>query len=186
MIGLLGCIKSCASNSLNDEYQPEILGSPNLERTERTKGRRNPRIFWGVSFSELDYIFIYNVLQSYFSKYHLFISWNVCRQQQLLQVLFQQQQRVTLLPLVHLGLVQEKRKGHWCWMTPSKGQHMIYKQAQNMHWDSNLLAPFVCFTVAVWTEKQFIPLLPHPRPGVPWVSKNLQEYFTYKTVEVLR
>ena len=74
MIGLLGCIKSCASNSLNDEYQPEILGSPNLERTERTKGRRNPRIFWGVSFYELDYIFIYNVLQSYFSKYNLFIS----------------------------------------------------------------------------------------------------------------
>ena len=49
MIGLLGCIKLCASNSLNNEYEPEILGSPNLERSERTKGRRNPRIFWGVS-----------------------------------------------------------------------------------------------------------------------------------------
>ena len=72
MIGLLGCIKLCASNSLNNEYEPEILGSPNLERTERTKGRRNPRIFWGVSFSELDYIFVYNVLQSYFSNYHSF------------------------------------------------------------------------------------------------------------------
>ena len=112
MIGLLGCIKLCASNSLNNEYEPEILGSPNLERTERTKGRRNPRIFWGVSFSELDYIFVYNVLQSYFSNYHLFISCNVCRQQQPLQVRFQQQQRVTQLPLVHLGLAQEKRKGH--------------------------------------------------------------------------
>ena len=49
MIGLLGCIKLCASNSLNNEYEPEILGSPNLERT--AKGARNPKIFWGVSFS---------------------------------------------------------------------------------------------------------------------------------------
>jgi len=49
VIGLLSCIKLCASNSLNDEYEPEILGSPNLERTERTKGRRNPRIFWGTT-----------------------------------------------------------------------------------------------------------------------------------------
>ena len=61
MIGLLGCIKLCASNILNDEYEPEILGSPNLDRTE--KGTRNPRIFWGVSFSGL-YHFVYKVLKS--------------------------------------------------------------------------------------------------------------------------
>ena len=107
MIGLLGCIKLCAANILNDEYQPEILGSPNLERTERTKGRRNPRIFWGVSFSIMPYILSFqNIIF-----YRLFISCNVCRQQQPLQVHFQQQQRVTQLPLVRLGLAQ-KRKGH--------------------------------------------------------------------------
>ena len=108
MIGLLGCIKLCASNSLNNEYEPEILGSPNLERTERTKGRRNPRIFWGVSFYIMPYILSFpNIIF-----YRLFISCNVCRQQQPLQVRFQQQQRVIQLPLVHLGLAQEKRKGH--------------------------------------------------------------------------
>ena len=51
VVGLLCCVKLCASNALNDEYQPEILGSPNLDRTE--KGARNPKIFWGVSFSGL-------------------------------------------------------------------------------------------------------------------------------------
>ena len=37
---------------------------------------------------------MYNVLHFEFSKYHLFISWNVCRQQQPLQVFFQQRQHV--------------------------------------------------------------------------------------------
>ena len=49
VIGLLCCVKLCASNALNDEYQPEIQGSYHLEPI--AKETRNPKVFFGVSYS---------------------------------------------------------------------------------------------------------------------------------------
>ena len=52
MIGLLCYFKLCASNALNDEYQLEIQGSHHPNPT--AKGTRNPKVFFGVSYSGLE------------------------------------------------------------------------------------------------------------------------------------
>ena len=50
--GLLCCFKLCASNALNNEYQPEIQGSHHPEPI--AKGTRNPKVFFGVSYFGLE------------------------------------------------------------------------------------------------------------------------------------
>jgi hypothetical protein len=54
VIGLLCCVKLCASNALNDDYHPEIQGSHHPEPI--AKGTRNPKVFFGVSYSGLEEI----------------------------------------------------------------------------------------------------------------------------------